>query len=77
MNNPAAAMFDASVGGTGLKLLGKGGKYGADDCKLWQSRFCLNVATFADDVSNFGNRMRLLIRSAGIDASRLMFHKAA
>lgn len=79
VNNPAAAMFDASVVGTGLKLLGKGGKYGADKiANSGKVDFASDVAAFADDVSNFGNRIESLDPfSLGIDASRLMFHKAA
>lgn len=77
VNNPAAAMFDASVVGTGLKLLGKGGKYGADRYANLggNADFASDVAAFADDVSNFGNRVEALDPfSLGIDAARGALH---
>ena len=77
VNNPAAAMFDASIVGTGLKLLGKGGKYGADRYAniTGNTDVASDVAAFANDVSNFGNRVEALDPfSLGIDAARGAWH---
>ena len=76
-NNPTAAMFDASIGGTALKLLGKGGRYGADRYTniTGDTKFGAEAAAFATDVSNFGNRVESLDPfSLGIDAARGAYH---
>ena len=77
VNNPAAAMFDASIVGTGLKLAGKGGKHAATRYANSTGNLdaAANVASFADDISNFGNRIESLDPiSLGIDSARSALH---
>ena len=77
VNNPAAAMFDASIFGTGIKLAGKGGKFGADRYANLggNQNFAAEVASLSDDVAAFGNRVESLDPfSLGIDAARGAWH---